>query len=115
MGKNLKMSTVITGCVVLIAVLCFGVLYLAQSIDMNNTMRKTATDEMNTALNAQANLLGQYVDSAETYLKEYASAQEIRDLLKQPENKAYIKTAQEYTTRYYENLTAWEGIYKSTW
>ena len=43
MGKNLKMSTVITGCVVLIAVLCFGVLYLAQSIDMNNTMRKTAT------------------------------------------------------------------------
>ncbi len=115
MGKNLKMSTVITGCVVLIAVLCFGVLYLAQSIDMNNTMRKTATDEMNTALNAQANLLGQYVDSAETYLKEYASAQEIRDLLKQPENKAYIKTAQEYTTRYYENLTAWEGIYTSTW
>ena len=35
--------------------------------------------------------------------------------MKQPENKAYIKTAQEYTTRYYENLTAWEGIYTSTW
>lgn len=48
-------------------------------------------------------------------LKEYTSADEINNLLEYPNNPDYIKSAQEYTEKYFAHLDDWEGIYLSDW
>ncbi|MCM1304767.1 MAG: methyl-accepting chemotaxis protein [Lachnospiraceae bacterium] len=115
MGKNKKMSTVITSRIAMVTVLCLAFLFVMQVSDTTGTMRNVAIDQMATVLDAQSNLIAQYVESSERLLKEYASAQEVRDLLENPGNEAYQKTAQAYTKRFYDNLADWEGIYTSTW
>lgn len=115
MGKNRKMSFVITGCIAAIALLCLGLLFAVQAKDITDTMRTVAIDQMNTALDAQVNMIEEYVESSERYLREYASSKEISNLLKQQQSGLYQQTAQEYTDVYFGNLENWEGIYVGNW
>ncbi len=54
-------------------------------------------------------------ENANTLLSEYGCADEILNLLKNPDNKEYSDAAQEYTERVSESIPNLEGIYASTW
>lgn len=115
MTKHLKMATVITLSVALIATLCLGSLYLFITSSVTSTSQDSAIDNMYTALDGQANMIKLFVSESERTLKEYATAAELKELLLDPENPEKIQTAQAYTERYFANLQSWEGIYLSNW
>lgn len=115
MGKHLKMATVITISVALIVVLCLGCLYAVITSSVTKTSKESSIDNMYTALDGQTNMIKLFVSESERTLKEYSTAAEIKALLLDPENPEKIKTAQEYTERFFANLDSWEGIYLSNW
>ena len=66
---------------------------------------------MNASLNAQTNIIKQYIDEQETFLTAFSKAFEVRDLLKDPDDAEKQKRAQAYTEAYYQELDGWEGLY----
>ena len=115
MTKHLKMATIITISVAIIAFLCLSCLNLVITSRVTATAQESAIDNMNTALDGQANMIKLFVAESERSLKEYATAAELKELLLDPENPEKIQIAQDYTTRYFAQLDQWEGIYLSNW
>ncbi len=113
--KNQKMSTVITSIVSLVTALCILFLFLIASNNMTVAMRNTAMNNMETSLNARAELLEQYVAQAETLMIAYGKAPIVKELLKNPSNAQVTAQAQAYTEQYYAGLDGWEGLYIAEW
>lgn len=109
------MSTSISICVGIISLVCMIVFYMLLSSSVSKTVEQKSTENMFTALDGQANLIELFVSDAETIMKEYGSANELRELLKDPENEEKFAVAQKYTEDYFANLYQWEGVYLSTW
>lgn len=114
-GKNRKMSTVIAIGAIIIAMVCLGVLYMISSRSTTGAMEQAAVNNMKTAMNLQTGIIRQFVSESERYLKEYATAAELRDLLKNPDDPEKVRVAQEYTERYFKELNGWEAVYMSNW
>lgn len=115
MMKNIKMSTQITIYVGIVAMVCMCMLYALVGVNTSNITRDAAINNLQTSLDAQANIIAQYMDNSETILKEYTTAKEIRDALKNPNDPICQKDAQEYTERYYSYISSWEAVYLSNW
>lgn len=115
MTKNRKMSTMIALGAIMIAVVCMGILYLISSRSTSTAMERAAMNNMKTAMNIQTGIMKQFVEFSELAMKEYGSAEEIKNLLKHPDDSECVRVAQAYTERYYANLTSWEGVYTSNW
>ena len=113
--KNLKMSTVITTIISVVAAVCILLLYLVASGSMMRTMRDTAVDNMQTSLEARAAIIEEYVDKAENLLISYSKAPVVAELLRAPGDAKAVKAAQAYTEDFYAGLEGWEGIYIAEW
>lgn len=113
--KNLKMSTVITTIVSVVAAVCILMLFLSASRSMMVSMRNTAVDNMQTSLEARAAIIEEYVDKAEKLLIAYSKAPVVAELLKKPQDAQAVKAAQAYTEDFYAGLEGWEGIYIAEW
>lgn len=113
--KNQKMSTVITAVVSLVAAVSILFLFLIASNNMTVAMKNTAMNNMETSLNARAEVIEQYVDQAEKLLLSFSKAPVIEQLLQDPENATLTQQAQAYTEDYYAGLGGWEGIYVAEW
>lgn len=113
--KNLKMSTVITTIISVVAAVCILLLYLVASRSMMVTMRDTAVDNMQTSLEARAAIIEEYVDKAEQLLIAYSKAPVVAELLRSPKDAGTVRAAQAYTEQFYAGLEGWEGIYIAEW
>lgn len=113
--KNLKMSTVITTIVAVVAAACILMLYLSASRSMMVSMRDTAVDNMQTSLEARTAIIEEYVDKAEKLLMAYSKAPVVAQLLRAPQDAGAVKAAQAYTENFYAGLEGWEGIYIAEW
>lgn len=113
--KNLKMSTVITTIVAVVAAACILMLYLTASRSMMVSMRDTAVDNMLTSLEARTAIIEEYVDKAEKLLIAYSKAPVVAELLRAPQDARAVKAAQGYTEDFYAGLEGWEGIYIAEW
>lgn len=114
MTKNLKLSAVISVSLGVIALICLGILYLITSSNISSVMRETALNNMTTSLDAQTSILEQYISSSEMNLRQFATAGEVRELLKNPDNSDAVQAAQNYTEQYFDNL-GWDGLYVADW
>ena len=99
--KNLKMSTVITTIVAVVAAACILMLYLTASRSMMVSMRDTAVDNMQTSLEARTAIIEEYVDKAEKLLIAYSKAPVVAELLRAPQDARAVKAAQGYTEDFY--------------
>ncbi len=115
MIKNLKMSTSISICVGIISLVCMIVFYAVLSGSVTSTVSAKSTENMLTALDGQANLIDLFVTDSEILMKEYASANELKELLLDPDNLQKTAVAQKYTEDYFKNLHQWEGVYLADW
>lgn len=115
MSKNRKMSTIIALCAIIISVLCIGGLFLVSTTRLTKIMKQSAIDNMSTAMNLQSGVIEGFVGDSETLLRQYASAEEVTNVLLHPENSSYVGVAQNYTDRFYANLNQWEAVYVSKW
>lgn len=113
--KNQSLSAVIALWITVLTVLCMAVMGVSVSTSTSNAMETAAINNMMTALGGQAEILNQYVDLSEGFMREYATADEIYNVTKHPDNAEYVKAAQEYTEKFYANLNMWEGVYVSNW
>lgn len=113
--KNLKMSTIITISVGLITCICLAIMSVAISTNASSAMKRKAIDNMTTAIEGQANVIDLFVREQGTTMKEYASANAVVNLLKNPDDPECIAAAQAYTERFFSRLSDWEGVYISNW
>ncbi|MGN0472397.1 MAG: methyl-accepting chemotaxis protein [Lachnospiraceae bacterium] len=111
MTRNRKMSTTITCSIAIITVVCIGLLFFLQYRDTSSVMRKTATNNMTTGLEAQTKIIDDYVKSSETLLHQFASSPSLRNLLKNQSDPELQAIAQNYNLQYYANLSGWEAVY----
>lgn len=114
-GKDRKMSTVIAIGAIFVAVICMVVLYLITSMSTTKAMKEAAMNNMRTAINMQSGIMTQFVQDSELLMRQYGSAEEVANVIKHPDDPECVRAAQEYTERFYANLTAWEGVYTSNW
>ncbi len=62
-----------------------------------------------------------YIDGAETYLRQYGTAPVIQEMLvaldrgEKVKYEEFQRRAQAYTEEYFKNLNGWEGVYASNW
>lgn len=113
--KNQKIRTKITLQIAIVVMICITLLYMIASRSMTSTMKKSELENMNTLLNAQTNIINQYINTQETLLSSFSKASEVRDLLKNPTDEETQKKAQSYTEAFYNGLNGWEGLYISEW
>lgn len=113
--KNQSMSAVIALWITILTVTCMAVMSVSVSASTSRAMEKAAINNMMTALGGQAEILNQYVNLSEGFMREYATADEIYNITKYPDNEEYVKAAQAYTEKFYANLNMWEGVYVSNW
>lgn len=113
--KNQKMSVTIALWISLLTMLCMIIMGMSISSKTASFMEEAAINTMMTALDGQGEILQQYVNLSEGFMKEYATADEIYNVVKYPDNAAYVKAAQEYTEKFFANLDLWEGVYVSNW
>ena len=56
-----------------------------------------------------------YFETNEAVVRTFATATEVKDCLKNPDDAETQAAAQEYTKEFFSQLDGWEGIYISTW
>lgn len=113
--KNLRMSTVITAIISVVAAVCILLLFVTASRSMMMTMRDTAVDNMQTSLEDKSAIIEEYVDKAEKLLIAYSKAPVVAELLKAPWDTGAVEAAQAYTESFFAGLEGWEGIYIAEW
>ena len=83
-----------------------------------NTSKRThenAVSHMESLTHEQSVMILNYVDNAENTLEAYASANEIAELLLDPNNTEKKFAAQKYTENFSKGIQGLEGIYVSEW
>ncbi len=115
MIKNMKMKTMLSIMVGLISLICLTVFGAVIGSGIGRITKKSALSNMNTTIERQAAIIDLFVSDSEVMLKSYAAADEIRNLLNDPENPEFINAAQIYTEKFFSRLIDWEGIYLSDW
>lgn len=60
-------------------------------------------------------MIGLFVQESERSLRQYATADELKELLLEPDDAAKQQAAQAYTERFFAQLESWEGVYLSKW
>ena len=113
--KNWKLSRTITLGITLIVIVGISLLYVMANKTINNMMKQSEHNHMETHLLAQASLINEYVNSQEDLLIAYSKAPAVRELLKDVDNAEKQAIAQVYTENYYAGLDNWEGIYIGEW
>ncbi len=76
-------------------------------------------EEMHNAMASTINQTGIAFDynitTNETVLKNFSTSPILVDYLKNPDDAALAKKAQDYTLEYFGNLEGWEGLYLADW
>lgn len=113
--KNWKLSSKITLGITLIVILCMSLLYATANRTLRKMMRESEQEHVESLLAARTSLIEEYVTRQEDLLIAYSRTPEVRELLKDPNNKERQSRAQTYTETYYAGLDNWEGLYVCEW
>ncbi len=77
--------------------------------------------QMDLILDDRIAAIQNYIDGAETYLRQYGTAPVIQEMLvaldrgEKVKYEEFQRRAQAYTEEYFKNLNGWEGVYASNW
>lgn len=72
-------------------------------------------NNLKTALDGKTLLIDEYITDNELILRQFGTANIIKEFLKDPDNAELQAEAQKYTENFYANLNNWEGVYSSNW
>ncbi len=113
--KNWKLNIKITVVISLAVAVCMSVMFLISNGNMSSTMTVMAENNLMTSVNVKAQIIDEYLSSAETVLETFSQSTELRDFVKDPSNEELAKKAQAYNEAFYSEIPTWEGIYLDTW
>ena len=89
-------------------------LWLTVSTNASATVRANITNQLTDAVESRAAIIGDYVASAEEYVKAFALSSEVRELLQDPEDPALLEKAQRYAEDFASVKGVFEGLYIAT-
>ncbi len=85
------------------------------TLSVSSKTKKSSLDQMTTLTEARAEMIKEYVEQSEDILTFYSKAEQITNLLRNPNNAEAVEAAQEYTSDYSHSVDNLEGIYVSKW
>lgn len=115
MNGQKRISTV--GLILIVQLIIMLILSLGITTTISSTTRKDSIDHMQTITNERAHIIQTYVENAEKTLSYYSNAEEVRNILIDPDNSTYVDKAQKYTENYSKDigLDNVEGLWIGTW
>ena len=105
----------ITVTLFVIQLIVFAGLFLLINNSISTASYNDVVNNMKTAARDRVELIESYIDSTEGTLTDYLKAQQIKDILENPDDSAAIAAAQKYTEDYSKDIDSLEGIYVSSW
>lgn len=84
------------------------------SFSASAIVRKNIINQMSDTVKSHAAIINDYVSYAEKYMTAFALSDEVRELLRDPENPALLERAQEYTEDFAAVRGSFEGLYIAT-
>lgn len=115
MFKNRKISFVVTFIVAIISAIMMGIVFFVANMRITEVLAENAENNMHTSLDAKTHMINEYIGNAEKQLKSYSKAGEFKAFLMDKSNTDKQKAAQDYNSRYFEDLKGWEGLYLCDW
>lgn len=115
MLKNRKISFIVTLIVAIVSAVSMGIIFYAANAGITDMLIEDAESNMLTSLDAKTQIINGYIGNAEKALKSFSKAGELKTFLKDTTNKENQKIAQDYNSRYFEDLEWWEGLYLDDW
>lgn len=115
MFKNRKISFIVTFIVAIISAVMMGIIFYVADMRITDVLTEEAENNMHTSLDARTHMIDEYISNAEKQLKSYSKAGELKAFLMDKSNTGKQKTAQDYNSRYFEDLKGWEGLYLCDW
>ncbi len=113
MKDRKRLSTI--SIILIIELVVMIILSLVVTKTISSTTRNSSMDNMQTITNERAHIIQTYVENSEKILQYYSKAEQITNLLKDPENSLLQAKAQTYTESYSNDIKNLEGIYVSEW
>ena len=102
---------IITTAITLIGMLLLWVIVSTNAAAM---VKSDITNQMTDAVESRAAIINEYVISAEEYMTAFALGGEVRELLKNPDDPALLRQAQQYTEDFAAVKGIFEGLYIAT-
>lgn len=113
--KHQKLSTTITLAIALVTTVCIFLLCVIADRSMRSMMNKSELENLHASLNAQTNIIEEYLRHQEDLLTAYSRSSEVAEFLKDTDDPVKQGSAQQYTEDFYDGLEDWEGIYIAEW
>lgn len=115
MFKNRKMSFTVTCIVAIVSAIAMGIIFYVANRSMTDILVEHAENNMYTSLDAKTHIINEYIGNAEKRLKSFSRAGELETFLLDTSNVENQRLAQEYNSRFFEDLSGWEGLYLDDW
>ncbi|MBQ1193335.1 MAG: methyl-accepting chemotaxis protein [Lachnospiraceae bacterium] len=115
MFKKMKLRSIITSAVAIIAFAGITFLYITANNNMSAAMKESELENMKTSLEGQGKIIEEYVIQNENLLSAYAQTPTLAKYLDSKKSKPLKNEAQNLTDSYFEFLDQWEGIYICDW
>lgn len=115
MFKKMKLRSIITLAVAIIAFAGITFLYITANNNMSAAMKESELENMKTSLEGQGKIIEEYVIQNENLLSAYAQTPTFAKYLDSKKSKPLKNEAQNLTDSYFEFLDQWEGIYICDW
>ena len=93
--KNVRLSTKLILAILIVNTFCISLLYLIASRSMTSIMKHSEMKNLQATLNAQMNMIEEYIIHQEDLLIAFSRASAVIDLLKDPHNEQKRIAAQE--------------------
>lgn len=111
MLKNVKIATKTSIFITIVLVVGFLGLWKVIDIRMTNVVEKQITNQMTDAVKSRTYIIDKYVKEAEEYMIAFAKSDEVRNVLKNPNDKNVVARAQQYTVDFAKVKGIFEGLY----
>lgn len=105
----------ITVTLLVIQILVFTGLFLFINNSVSSASYENVVNNLQTAAADRAEIIENYIQSTEDTLTAYLKAQQIYDLLENPDDAEKTAAAQKYTENFGKDISNLEGIYISSW
>ena len=109
--KRWKLATKIGIFITVVTMAGMCLLWVMMSRNVTSLVEKNITNQMTDSVEARAAIIDNYVSEAEEYLVAFSLADQVRDLLRDPDNAACLEKAQQYTVDFAKVKGIFEGLY----
>ena len=113
--RNVRLRTKLTLAILIVNTVCISLLYFVASRSMTSIMKQSEMGNLHVTLNAQTNMIEEYIYHQEDLLIAFSRTPAVIDFLKDPENEQKRIKAQEHTEKFYSRMQNWEGLYIGEW